>query len=416
MRRPRRSWSGVLLVPVLLAGCTDTAGVGGGPPTVSFDFEGASLGAAEFSNDTVMLTLRHDTNAQTRLWFSFRLANGAGRPLTYRLDDALGAASASTWSVKRPVVSSDRGVTWSRVQDAHLDDPAFVFDHTAGSESEWFALALPYDFSRWQAVVDTLRNGRWVASAHVIGASIGGNAVEVLRITDPSVPAADKSGIWVVARQHPGEPEGSYMLEGFLRWLRGDDEQAAELRRLAEVFVVGFLNPDGVLAGNQRVNQAGLDLNRQWAEPDPATAPTIHALQREILDYTHDGGRVRILVDFHAAPGGRSNFFFYNDAATSSPELFGEVRALLAAAIGANPDFVPLEGSTARPTTGGARARSWAFDRLGTHGLTVEASSNDVTYGPFRGQYATEARLWALGQAVGVALAEALFDVGSAGG
>jgi predicted deacylase len=204
------------------------------------------------------------------------------------------------------------------------------------------------------------------------------------------------------------------MLEGFLRWLRGDGETAAELRRVSDVFVVGFLNPDGVLAGNQRVNRAGLDLNRQWADPDLATAPTIHALQREILDYANGGGRVRILVDFHAAPGGRSNFFFYNDAETSSPELWDEIRAVLDAATGANPDFVPPEGSTARPTTGGARARSWAFDRLGTHGLTVEASSNDVTYGPFQGQYATEERLWALGQAVGVALAEALYGIGEA--
>ena len=119
-------------------------------------------------------------------------------------------------------------------------------------------------------------------------------------------------------------------------------------------------------------------------------------------------------MDFHGDPSGRSNFFFYNDAETSSPELWTEIRGLLGAATGANPDFVPTEGSTARPTTGGARARSWAFDRLGTHGLTVEASSNDVSYGPFQGQYATEARLWALGRAVGVALAEALYGVGNA--
>lgn len=416
MSRSQRPWRAALLVSALLAGCGDSTGVEGPPPAAAADFDGASLGTARFSNDTLTFTLRPDTNAETRMWFSFRFLNGAGRPVTFSLEDALGTASAATWSVKRPVVSDDDGNTWARVRTARVDGTSFVFEHTVRSASDWIALALPYDYSRWQAVVDTLRNERWVEATTVIGASIGGNPVELIQITDPTVPAANKSGIWVVARQHPGEPEGSYMLEGFLRWLRGDSETAAALRAVAETYVVGFLNPDGVLAGNQRVNLAGLDLNRQWDTPDPASAPTIHALQREIQGYLARGGDVRILLDFHAAPGGRSNFFFYNDAATSSGELFAEIQSLVVAAAVANPDFVPLSGSTARPTTGGARARSWAFDRLGTHGLTVEASSNDVTYGPFAGQYATEARLSALGQAVGIAVAEVLYGIGGTDG
>jgi len=409
----RRIRTAVLLSAALAwTGCDSSPTENRPEPTISLDFEGSSLGlSGSTGRDSLAFFLRDDTNARTRLWYAFQVNGGAGRALTFSLVDGLSVGDDGFWSIKRPVASSDGGSTWTRIADAFAEGGTYEFRYTPGSDADLIAIALPYNFSRWTALVESLRPTPWVRSVTTIGATLHGNPVDMLEITDPAVPVTEKTGIWVVARQHPGEPEGSYMLEGFLTWLLGDDAEAAELRRRAEIFVVGFLNPDGVLAGNQRVNRAGLDLNRQWAAPTPATAPTIVAVTQEILDYAAEGGTVRILVDFHAAPGGRSNFFFYNEEATSSPELFGEMQELLAAATRVNPDFIPIEGSVARPVPNGERARNWAFDRLGTHGLTVEASSNDVTYGPFGGQWATEPRLWALGEAVGVSVAEVLYGI-----
>jgi predicted deacylase len=407
----RSSWAWIALALGVLA-CDSSPTASTGPPEIYLDFEGSSLGAvAPVVGDTISFQLRNDTNANTSFWFSFRVRNARGRRLTLRLERALEAANPLVWAIKRPVASADDGVSWSRITDTEVQDSTWVFRHTPASDDEWIALALPYNFSRWTELTEGIRGSEWVQSVEVVGTSIGGNPLHLIRITDATVPAAQKSGVWVVGRQHPGEPEGSYMLEGFLEWVLGTDAQARDLRKRAEINVIGFLNPDGVLAGNQRVNLAGLDLNRVWSDPDPSTAPTITATQQQILDYVSAGGTVRILIDFHAAPASRSNFFFYNEAGTSSEDHHAEIVALMQAATRLNPDFVPLQGSTARPVPTGERARNWAFHRLQTHGLTVEASSNDVTYGQFDGRYLTEVRLLGLGRALGRAAAEVLYGV-----
>ena len=91
----------------------------------------------------------------------------------------------------------------------------------------------------------------------------------------------------MTARQHPGEANSSWILEGFLRWAAGDSEEATLLRENVvlkvctpfSVFfdlvtwylqllvpllcqIVPMLNPDGVVNGNYRMSLAGVDLNR----------------------------------------------------------------------------------------------------------------------------------------------------------
>jgi hypothetical protein len=84
----------------------------------------------------------------------------------------------------------------------------------------------------------------------------------------------------ISARVHPGETPASWIMQGILSFITSDHPTAVEIRRRAVVMIVPCLNPDGVIAGNQRCNLAGLDLNRQWGSPQLATAPTIYHLKR----------------------------------------------------------------------------------------------------------------------------------------
>lgn len=43
--------------------------------------------------------------------------------------------------------------------------------------------------------------------------------------------------------------------------------------------VVPMLNPDGVIHGNTRCSLLGVDLNRQWAKPDPRLHPTVFGMK-----------------------------------------------------------------------------------------------------------------------------------------
>ncbi len=391
--------------------CGDSTPVGPpASPSISLDFEGSSLGSWSVSGDTLLLSLRQDTNASTRYWFAFQVEGAAGRDLVFRIPASENMYGPSGWQGKQPVATADGGATWSRIADAESTGGFFTFRYRPGTDADRVALTLPYTFSRWLDYRSAIVGDQRVRSAETIGRSLGGNPLHMLEVTSPLGSDQDKALVWAVARQHPGEPEGSHMMEGLINWLLGGSAEADALLESARVFLVPFLNPDGVLEGNQRVNQAGLDLNRQWVNPTPTTAPTILATALKMLELDAQGDGTRIVLDFHGAPPSRSNFFIYNDVASVPPDVFDEMQTLLNRAISLNPDFAPLQRSTARPVNQGERTRSWAYQFLGTHGLTIEASGVDTPDGPFAGQQMTEDRYHALGSAVGRAVGEVLFN------
>lgn len=395
---------------VALAACSSSTEPGT-PLSISLDFEGASLASWSLAGgDTIEISIRPDTNFPAGFWFSFQLDNSLGRDLVFRVIDANSLYGPGSWGTKQPVASSDGGETWNRITSASVESGVFTFRHRPGSNGERIALTLPYQFSRWIDLVESIEVDPLVDRVEIIGQSIDGNPIHLVEITDGSEPDAGKSLIWAVARQHPGEPEGSFMMEGFIEWVLGDSPGAAELRRKARIPLVPFLNPDGVVRGNQRVNTAGLDLNRQWDAPDPSTAPTILATTEAILATENDGQGIRIVLDFHGAPLSRSNFFYYNQEVDLPQNLYAEMVELMEAAVSVNPDFVPVQFSVARPVSPGERTRNWAFEHLGTHGLTIEGSGTDVSYGPFEGRQLTETRYLGLGSAIATAVWEVLYN------
>lgn len=380
------------------------------PPVLSTQFEGASLGSWSVTGaDTVQFALKTDTNASTSYWFAFEVEAAARRAITFRVGAADNMYGAGGWQAKQPVASGDGGATWRRITDTAVKDGFFEFRYTPTSSRDRIALTLPYPLSRWTTYRDSVATSAFVAALDTLGTSLDGNAVELMEVTDPSVSSQDKAQVWAVARLHPGEPEGSWMMEGFVDWVLSADAHAVNLRQRARVLVVPFMNPDGVLAGNQRVNLAGLDLNRQWADTRVDVHPTVDSTRARILRTAADGTGVRIILDFHGAPPTRSNFFFYNDAASVDAPTFGEALSVMQRAIELNADFAPFEFSTGRPVDQGERTRSWAYRFLGVPGLTIEASGVDTPYGPRAALPMTADRYRALGAAVAQAVAEELF-------
>jgi murein tripeptide amidase MpaA len=76
-----------------------------------------------------------------------------------------------------------------------------------------------------------------------------------------------RKGVVIIARQHPGETGGSYMMQGLIDFITGSTPEAEALRAMAIFKVVPMLNPDGVIHGNYRTSLVGCDLNRRWKKP-----------------------------------------------------------------------------------------------------------------------------------------------------
>ena len=65
------------------------------------------------------------------------------------------------------------------------------------------------------------------------------------------------------------------MVKGIIDYLVGSSLGARLLRDNFIFKIIPMLNPDGVINGNTRCSLAGVDLNRQWIDPQRKVHPTI---------------------------------------------------------------------------------------------------------------------------------------------
>jgi len=73
-----------------------------------------------------------------------------------------------------------------------------------------------------------------------------------------------RKAIIVMARQHPGETQGSFVCEGVIDKFNSITREGEFLRKNYIIYVIPMINPDGVIFGHYRTNLAGYDLNRKW--------------------------------------------------------------------------------------------------------------------------------------------------------
>jgi murein tripeptide amidase MpaA len=252
-----------------------------------------------------------------------------------------------------------------------------------------------------------------VDTLEVLANTLEDRPVHLVKVTDTSVPDTEKRAVWVIGRQHPAEVGGSWKGEGLLRWFLSSDPQAAELRRQAILYMVPFMNPDGVWHGNYRVNTIGANLNREWENQNPSTAPSVAATAAQIQRFVSGGGEIAFFADLHSYTILRKNFFYYAGPDRAPPEKVQEIEALMSRLEEINGDFTQ-EGSS--PSDDSKRvARGWVHETFGVQAVTFESAYQDVTYGPNAGQFMTPERYIALGEDLGKAVAEVMFGIPAEG-
>jgi len=150
--------------------------------------------------------------------------------------------------------------------------------------------------------------------------SVGGNPVDLLTITN-FPPLHDRSNIlsldereYVVltSRVHPGESNASWCMKGVINYLLSDCEKANQLRNKFIFKIVPMLNPDGVINGSHRCSLLGVDMNRQWLNPQPHLFPSLYHT-KGILQLLGAIGRKPVLFcDFHGHSR-KKNVFMYGN-------------------------------------------------------------------------------------------------------
>jgi murein tripeptide amidase MpaA len=115
----------------------------------------------------------------------------------------------------------------------------------------------------------------------------------------------------VSGRAHPGESNGSFMIEGFIEWLCGDSKEACILRRFLVFKIVPMLNPDGVALGNYRTGLSGRDFNREYRMPDKALFPEVYHFKKLVSENKElFGDRLLMFLDFHGHSTKKNTFVY----------------------------------------------------------------------------------------------------------
>lgn len=259
------------------------------PIKISQNFDGGAIEVvrAEHPSD-IELFIRNDSHAQLAQWFYFRMQGAIGQACEIRFLNAGNCLYPGGWAAYQAVASYDRK-NWFRVNTSY-DGQVMTVRHTPERNSVYCAYFEPYS---WEQHLNLLARADGSDRAHVddLGSTVDGRDINVVIVGDP----AARMKVWVIARQHPGETMAEWFVEGMLDALL---DHANPLSRClldeAVFYVIPNMNPDGSVRGNLRTNAAGLNLNREWASPNPELCPEVFLVRNKIHEVGCD-----IFLDIH---------------------------------------------------------------------------------------------------------------------
>lgn len=332
-------------------------------------FDGGNIEILDASRPSdVRLAIRPDRYSRYYQWFAFRVAGARGQACTFTIRNAGGAAYLEGWrNGYRAAASSDR-ITWRRL-DTRYDGETLTISVTPEADLLWIAYFALYTEEQHERLLGRCAGDARVR-AQVLGHTLDGRPLDMLTLgTGPRV-------AWMIGRQHPGETMASYFIDGFMeRLLDAEDRVARELLQLLTFHVVPNMNPDGSRRGHLRCNAAGVDLNREWAEPSMAKSPEIFLVRERML-----ATGVDVFLDVHGDEATPHNFIIGTmgvpNQTPAMTQLFHDYRAALVAA---SPDYHAHNGYWSREagTINLAIGSSWVGNRFGCLSMTIEMPFKD---------------------------------------
>ncbi len=347
----------------------------------------------------VRLAIRTDSNAEFYQWFHFRASGVRDVDCQLHIVNARDASYPIGWEDYRAVASYDRE-TWFRVPTDYTDG-IFTIRHRPEFDAVYYAYFAPYSLERHRDFIARCQVSPLVRH-EVLGHSVDGEDMDLLVVGEAG---ADKRLCWVLARQHPGETQGQFWMEGFLgRLLDTSDAVAKRILKGAAVHAVPNMNPDGGRRGNLRANAAGVNLNRAWTEPSMETCPEVYLVRQRML-----ATGVDFCLDVHATEERPYVHVISSDRVPSLPDRVLEVRETFDNALAdAHPDWSTEYGfprNASRDTINMDLCSAWVADTFGCLALTVEmpfkdnAKAPDATFGwsPERARRLGAASVQALG-------------------
>ncbi len=197
----------------------------------------------------------------------------------------------------------------------------FTITTPAGVDTIRIAKFFPYTVARKNAYLASLATHPHVRSITTIGNSVLGRPIEMVEITDASVPDSGKERVWIHTAVHPAETTAFFQMEGLIDWLGSSDPDAEALLDRVIFDIVPMANPDGVWLGNYRTNANSVNLENEWTAPYNSPQPEIVAMRTQIEGFmgtpaAPGSNPIRVVLNLHATHNVGLPFHFRH---TSNP-------------------------------------------------------------------------------------------------
>ncbi|MEM6555943.1 MAG: M14-type cytosolic carboxypeptidase [Pseudomonadota bacterium] len=247
---------------------------------ISSAFDSGNIVVKDASDPmNVRLDIAKDHQSDFYQWFHFRVSGEKGQNLRLIIENAGGAAYPKGWENYQAVVSEDL-MDWRRVPTSY-DGQSLTIETTLNVNAIYVAYFAPYSSERHSMLVAGAQNyaeGR----ISVLGQTLDGRDLDLITLGEPG---PDKRKIWITARQHPGESMAEWWMEGFLeRMLDPISAISKDLMSRAVFYIIPNMNPDGSARGHLRTNAAGVNLNREWAEPNMEKSPEVYLTLQKMME------------------------------------------------------------------------------------------------------------------------------------
>lgn len=328
-----------------------------GPPedekdhTLRFEskFESGNLMFAyQLSSDSYHLVLEYDHNRSGSCqWFYFEIKN-VRKDIKYQFyisgfhknSGVYKYGSKIFWySVKQ---AEKDGISWSRggtnyaygVTSRKLKKKRatlqFQIKFPYDNDTVYLCYALPYTYSYLkQSILDWKKNAHCKLTSTKLCTTLGGYECPLLTLESANspIPISKRYCIFLTARIHPGESNGSYVMHGVIDFLTSSHPAAQALLESNIIKIVPMVNIDGVVEGYYRAGIGGSDLNRVWVDPNPSLHPTVYAI-KELVANIQNERKISIYVDFHGHSRLHGTFAYgcpnNNDVDTNSDMIISD--------------------------------------------------------------------------------------------
>jgi murein tripeptide amidase MpaA len=339
-------------------------------------FDSGNIEVLSVDGASAKRAIRKDHQSEFAQWFHFRVSGAAGRELEVKITGLNDSAYPGGWPKYDACVSEDRDY-WGRAAsnwDESADNGTLTIRYSPASDIAYFAYFAPYSMDRHHDLVAEAASSEGVEYKH-LGTTLDGQPIDCLSMGEGEMQ------VWLYARQHPGETQAEWWMEGALEVLTDPSDSVGRLlRQRCRLHVVPNANPDGSKRGHLRTNAVGTNLNREWENPTAEKSPEVLAI-RNAMDETG----VHFAMDVHGDEAIPVAFLAGYEGIPSWTDEHGERFYLYERILDRRtPDFQTEQGYT-KSAPGKANlsmSTNQVAERFGATAMTLEMPYKDNPASP----------------------------------